>query len=196
LIDIFTDIYEETGTFPDDRDEYTQLAIVNKHLNSCLTILGRKVGNGGRIGLDQCYFTHVDSPELFHLKHAGEGYVTLATPWNKCVGAGRKDGAAVWTGDWCNSHSHQFSIEVRKNEAQMLFVNRESGNYLTAMKPEEPLQSHGYRSHDPHQMWSICDPSGKKCWPKVIKKEESETRLEDDASFTNATTNTIWKSRN
>lgn len=174
LLDMFTDIYEATGTFPDDKDEYTQLAIVNGHFNACLAIGGRKVGNGGRVELHNCYFTHIDTPELFWLRHAGQGYITLSTPWNKCVGAGLRDGAPLWTGDWCDDPSHQFLMVFR--EDGVLFQNKESGFFLTAVSPSQPVRT--YRSNlNETQLWRVCDPSGRKCWPSSDDDKVNKTAI-------------------
>ncbi|GAB6022898.1 hypothetical protein CHUAL_006993 [Chamberlinius hualienensis] len=166
LLDIFTDIYMATGTFPDDKDEYTQLAIVNRPFSHCLSILARKVGNGGQIGVDKCYLTNVESPELFWLRHAGEGYITLGTPWNRCIGAGSRYGAWLWTGDWCEEDIFKFSI-VNISSDGFKLRHKATGHFVTA--PKETKQQVTITDEsvdDTSQLWAVCDPSGILCWPK------------------------------
>jgi len=163
LAEMFSEIYLATGIYPDDKNIGSgYLLIVNVDYDQCVTVYDSVSGNGVRVLNSDCNFQDASTNQHFYLKHVGEGFITFTTEHNACFGAGDLDGSLVYTGDWCDSPSHQFAMVF--DGAFVHFEQKETGNCLTATGNETQIEVSTCNLL-PDQTYRVCNVDGTKCWP-------------------------------
>ena len=173
LEEYFQNISVALGAFPDPANMDSRVFLVNEQFDQCLTVWGTLGGNGWRVVNTGCQFGPPEAAtnSLVYLKHVSkmDGYINIGLQLSKCLGTGYNAGSQVYTGDWCDSPSHQFAL-IPVGSAITL-VQRETMKCLATVNGGaislNLLVSANCNEYDAHQKWRVCDNTGTSCWPSV-----------------------------
>lgn len=183
--DIFVQIWQTTGVFPDEDDsDASQLVIANFDRNVLLGLDDQPV-RGSRnvtavVGRPWTQDGTADYRSQLILKTEARNpfvsrYVTFGTKATQAMASGASRGSPLFTDSRMNTASHFFQVVIndRKLNGGIQLVNSWSGLCVDADQPANQLITDKCDLESGDQLWHFCTIDLKRCWPRDVRQESS-----------------------